>query len=302
VAIDGVLNLDKPKGKTSFEVVAVVRRVSGERRVGHGGTLDPEASGVLPICLGQGTRLVEFLLDARKVYQAEIELGVSTDTYDATGKALRRGDTSGLTREEVEAAAFSFRGSIEQTPPMYSAIKYQGTPLYRWARAGIELPRKTRRVEFYRIEVLDWRLPLLSLDVECGKGAYIRSLAHDLGEKLGCGAHLRNLVRVSSGPFHISDAITIAEVESAFKSTRLPEFIHSIDVAVQHLPAVTVNDEDEWSIVNGRPLMSMGQDCPPGGQCRVYSHDGRFLAILTYDKDEGYWRPRKVFAVGRAKT
>ncbi|MGB2885276.1 MAG: tRNA pseudouridine(55) synthase TruB, partial [Dehalococcoidia bacterium] len=190
MAIDGILNLDKPRGKTSFEVVAVVRRVSGERRVGHGGTLDPEATGVLPIYLGQGTRLVEFLVDARKVYQAEIELGISTDTYDATGRIVGRGDTSALTREDVEAATYSFKGSVEQVPPMYSAVKHQGVPLYRWARAGIELPRKTRKVEFYRIEVLEWRPPLLSLEVECSKGTYIRSLAHDLGAKLGCGAHL----------------------------------------------------------------------------------------------------------------
>jgi tRNA pseudouridine55 synthase len=302
VAIDGILNLDKPKGKTSFEVVAVIRRLSGERRVGHGGTLDPEATGVLPICLGQGTRLVEFLFNSKKVYQAELELGVSTDTYDATGQVVRRGDTSELSREDIDSAASSFKGSIEQTPPMFSAVKHRGTPLYRWARAGFELPRKTRKVEFYRIELLEWRPPLLSLEVECGKGAYIRSLAQDLGEKLGCGAHLRNLVRISSGPFHISDAVNISEVESAFRSTHRPEFIHPIDIAVRHLPAVTVNDDDEGSIINGRPLILTGQDSPPEGNCRAYSHDGRFLAVLTCDKDKEHWRPWKVFAVGRAKT
>jgi tRNA pseudouridine55 synthase len=302
VAIDGILNLDKPKGKTSFEVVAVVRRVSGERRVGHGGTLDPEATGVLPIYLGQGTRLVEFLVDARKVYQAEIELGVSTDTYDATGRTVGRGDTSALTREDVEAATYSFKGSVEQVPPMYSAVKHQGVPLYRWARAGIELPRKTRKVEFYRIEVLKWRPPLLSLEVECGKGTYIRSLAHDLGAKLGCGAHLSNLVRISSGPFHIRDAITISEVESAFKSDRWTELIQSIDIAVYHLPAVTVTNDEECSIVNGRPLMLVKQDSPSEGQCRAYSRDGRFLAILSRDAEGECWRPKKVFTKGLTKA
>jgi len=144
VAIDGILNLDKPRGRTSFEVVAAVRRLSGERRVGHGGTLDPEATGVLPIYLGQGTRLVEFLAEAKKSYRAEIELGISTDTYDAAGKVTGRGDTSALTRGEVEAAAASFIGLVEQVPPMYSAVKHHGVPLYRWARAGVELPRTAR--------------------------------------------------------------------------------------------------------------------------------------------------------------
>jgi len=294
VAIDGILNLDKPKGRTSFEVVALVRRVSGERRVGHGGTLDPEATGVLPICLGQGTRLVEFLFNTRKVYQAEIELGVSTDTYDAAGKIVRTGDTSELNRQDLETATSSFKGQIEQIPPMYSAIKHKGVPLYRWARAGIELPRKTRKVEFYRIDVLEWRPPVLKLEVESGKGAYIRSLAHDLGEKLGCGAHLKDLVRISSGPFHVKDAIKINEVESAFRDNRWHDFIHSIDIAVKHLPAVTVGDEDELSIINGRPLILDVQGCPYEGQCRVYSSNGRFIAVLSRGKEDEYWKPKKV--------
>ena len=302
MAIDGILNLDKPRGATSFEVVAAVRRLSGERKVGHGGTLDPEATGVLPICLGQGTRLVEFLAEAGKAYRAEIELGISTDTYDATGKVTGRSDASALTQGEVEAAAASFSGLVEQTPPMYSAIKHRGVPLYRWARAGIELPRTARKVEFSRIQILEWQPPLLTLEVECSKGAYIRSLAHDLGGKLGCGAHLRNLVRLSSGPFSISDAVTISQIEDAFREGWWAKLLYPIDVAVLHLPAVTVGDDDERAIVNGRPLELAQEDWPSEGLCRAYSHDRRFVAILRYDEVRGCWRPRKVFAKRTGKA
>jgi len=302
VAIDGILNLDKPRGKTSFEAVAAVKRLSGERRVGHGGTLDPEATGVLPICLGQATRLVEFLAEAKKTYRAEIGLGISTDTYDATGKVTGRGDTSVLTRGEVEAATASFSGLVKQIPPMYSAVKHQGVPLYRWARAGVEVPRAAREVEFSRIKILEWQPPSLTLEVECSKGAYIRSLAHDLGGKLGCGAHLRNLVRLSSGPFHISDAVTMAQVEDAFREGWWSELIHPIDVAVLHLPAMTVGDDDERAIINGRPL-GLGQEEEPSGALRrAYSNDGRLVAILRYDEDRRCWQPRKVFAKGSSNA
>ena len=180
--------------KTSFEVVAFVRRLSGERRVGHGGTLDPKATGVLPVGLGRGTRVAEFLAQENKVYRAQVELGTATDSYDVSGKVTWRGDVSAVTRELVEAALDSFRGLIEQTPPMYSALKYQGQPLYRLARAGIEVPRLPRKVNIFRLELLDFELPLLTLEVACSKGTYIRSLAHDLGQALGCGAHLKSLV------------------------------------------------------------------------------------------------------------
>ena len=296
MTIDGMLNLDKPRGKTSFDIVALVRRLSGERRVGHAGTLDPEATGVLPICLGQATRLIEFLAEATKIYRAEIELGVATDTYDATGKVTQRGDTSSLTREQVETAAASFIGSSDQTPPMYSALKHQGIPLYRWARAGVEIPRKSRKVELYRLEVVDFHHPLLTLEVECSKGTYMRSLAHDLGQKLGCGAHLRNLVRLKSGPFHINDAVSISRLEDAFKQGRWSELLYPIDVAVQQLPAVTVDEENEKAVINGRPLVLTSGEEIPKGLCRAYSRDGRFIALLRYDEERSYWKPEKVFA------
>jgi tRNA pseudouridine55 synthase len=295
LTIDGILNLDKPRGKTSFEVVALVRRLSGERRVGHAGTLDPEATGVLPVLLGQGTRLIEFLAEGTKVYKAEIELGIATDTYDATGKVTQRCDVSSLTREQVETAVSSFSGFIDQIPPMYSAIKHKGIPLYRWARAGVELPRKARRVEFSRLEIINWQLPLLTLEVECSKGTYIRSLAHDLGQKLGCGAHLSNLVRLKSGPFHIGDAVSVSKLEDAFQQGYWAELVYPMDVAVLHLPAIIVDEESEKAVINGRPL-ALTQGIEVSEKiCRAYSKDGRFIAILRYDVERGHWKPEKVF-------
>lgn len=295
MTIDGILNLDKPRGKTSFEVVAAIRRLSGERRVGHGGTLDPEATGVLPVCLGQGTRMFEFLVEAGKTYRTEIELGVATDTYDAAGRITRRGDISALTRGDIEAATASFTGLIAQLPPMYSAVKHQGVPLYRLARDGIEVPRRARKVELSRIDILEWRPPLLTLEVECGKGAYIRSLAHDLGEKLGCGAHVGNLIRMRSGPFHINDSVTLSQVEEAFREGRWAELLHPIDIAVIGLPSVTVNNEEAQALSNGRSLVGERDAWPSGERCRAYSGDGRFIAIVRYDGEQDCWRPLKVF-------
>ena len=302
MTIDGILNLDKPRGKTSFQVVAVVRRLSGERRVGHGGTLDPEATGVLPVCLGQGTRVVEFLAEARKIYHTELELGVSTDTYDAAGEVTGRSDPSELSKDDIEAAVDSFKGLIEQLPPIYSAVKYKGVPLYRWARSGIDVPRKARKVEYYRIDILDWKLPLLTLEVECSKGAYIRSLAHDLGEELGCGAYVRNLIRTRSGPFNISDSVAVSQLEEAFQKCCWQELMYPIDIAVSDLPLVTFGDEDVQAIMDGRSPAWERDDWPSGERCRAYSSDGRFIAVLRRDEEQGCWRPMKVFARRNGRT
>ena len=171
--MDGILNIDKPWGKTSFSIVAMVKRLSGERRVGHAGTLDPAATGVLPVCLGQGTRIIEFLVDMTKAYRAEIELGVATDTYDTSGQITRRGDLSGISQRQLESALSPFRGLIQQTPPMYSAIKYQGKRLYQLARAGIEVERQSRPTKIHHLELIDWQPPVATLEIVCDKGTYI---------------------------------------------------------------------------------------------------------------------------------
>jgi tRNA pseudouridine55 synthase len=297
VSIDGILNILKPPDKTSFQVVSLVRRLSGERRVGHAGTLDPEATGVLVLCLGQGTRIIEFLAKATKTYWAEIELGITTDTYDASGKITQRGDPSLVTEEEVKRVLDSFHGAIEQTPPMYSATRYKGKRLYQLARAGIEVARKPKRVEFFRLELLDWHLPIITIEVECSAGTYIRSLAQDIGQIIGCGAHLRRLVRLKSEPFHIADAIPLPSIEEAFHQDYWQRFLYPIDEVILGWRAAILSEESEGIVKNGHSI-PLGLDkslAYPEERCRAYSADGRFLAVLRLQKEKSLWHPDKFF-------
>ena len=295
MSVDGILNIDKPVGNISLEIVNLVRRLSRQRRVGHAGTLDPGATGVLPICLGQATRIIPFLVDAPKTYQAEVELGISTDTYDAEGKVTSRVDPSFLTREQVEAVLPSFLGSILQTPPMYSAVKHQGRRLYDLARAGIEVERKRRRVHIFRLELLEWQPPRFTIEVECGKGTYIRSLVHDLGESLGCGSYLRDLVRLRSGLFDISDSLTIPQLEHSFRHGYWRDLLYPMDAVLEHWAVAIVSREKEHQIRNGRSLALDEQRNTDKALCRAYSVEGCFLAVLRFSPERGLWQPEKVF-------
>jgi len=267
--------------------------------VGHAGTLDPAAIGVLPICLGQATRVVEYLMDGTKVYRAEIELGVATDTYDATGQITHQEDPSAVTAEQVEAALNSFRGVIQQTPPAYSAVKYQGKPLYRWTRAGITVERRSRPARVYRLKLIDFELPVVTVEVECGKGTYIRSLAHDLGQVLGCGAHLQSLVRMRYGPFDIRDAVSVPELEEAFRHGFWQRLIYPADTVLSHWRAVVVSDDTVQLIRNGRPVVLEQDNSPVPSSvencCRVYAPDGSFIGVLRFNPETGQWQPEKVF-------
>jgi len=296
--MDGILNINKPEGLTSFGVVAAVKRLTGEKRVGHAGTLDPAATGVLPVCLGQGTRVSEYLMDSTKAYRAEIELGSATDTYDASGKVTLEGDASDIDRARLESALSSFRGVIQQMPPIYSAVKHKGKPLYKLARAGVDIKRKSRPVTVHHLELVDWQPPVVTVEVVCGKGTYIRSLADDLGRILGCGAHLKNLVRLRCGLFDIKDAVSMSELERAFSNGYWHQFIYPIDSVLKQWAAVVVDDDARQDILNGRPLEM--QDCldmkgSPETRCRVYALDGRFLAVLRFDTEKQHWQPEKVF-------
>jgi len=300
MSVDGILNLNKPAGSTSFQMVNVLQRLSGQRRVGHGGTLDPAATGVLPICLGQATRLVEFLMDSRKTYRAEVQLGISTDTYDATGRIIHRGEASYITQERVESILPSFRGSFKQIPPMYSAVRQGGKRLYELARAGLEVERKARWAQVFHLELVDWRSPIFTLEVECGRGTYIRSLAHDLGQALGCGSHLRNLVRLRSGLFDIEDAVTLPQLKESFRYGYWQNLLYPIDLVLSHWKAVIVGQERERRIRNGRALTLGGEARPSsdGERCRAYSLDGRILALLRFEPERDVWQPDKVFSKG----
>ena len=291
--MNGILNVNKPQGKTSYDIVALVKRLSGEKRVGHAGTLDPLASGVLPVCLGQGTRVIEFLAESTKVYRAQIELGVVTDTYDAEGKVLERKDPSRVNREQVESALNSFKGKILQVPPMFSALKHQGTPLYKLARNGTEVERDSRPVEIHRLELLDWQPPVLTVEVECGKGTYIRSLAHDLGQVLGCGASLKSLVRTRYGPFVIAESISLWELEESFQFGYFKKLVHPLDMVLTNYPAVVVDDATGNAIKNGNTIVL--ENVSNENLCRAYNQDNHLLAVLRYEPEKGGWHPEKVF-------
>jgi tRNA pseudouridine55 synthase len=296
VSVDGILNVLKPAGKTSFAVVSLVRRWSGERRVGHAGTLDPDATGVLVVCLGQAARVVEYLAGAGKTYQAEIELGVTTDTYDAAGKVVGRSDPSSVTEAQVRRVLESFRGTIAQVPPMHSAIHHKGKRLYELARQGIEVDREPRQVEISRLDLLAWQLPVVTIEVDCSGGTYIRSLAQDIGSALGCGAHLKRLVRLKSGPFHLYDAVPLTVLEEAFRGDDWQSYVHPMDEVLLDWPAAILDRESEALVTRGVDveLHFAGDTGPTGSHCRAYSADGHFLAVIT-KTDTGLWHPEKVF-------
>ena len=299
MGVDGILNIDKPAGSTSLKIVNLVRQLTGQRRVGHAGTLDPGATGVLPVCLGQATRIIPFLVDAAKIYRAEVELGIATTTYDAEGEVTGRIDPSFVTREQAEGVLSSFLGSILQTPPMYSAVKHQGRRLYEFARAGIEVERNKRRAHIFRLQLLRWQPPFFTIEIECGKGTYIRSLAHDTGQALGCGACLRNLVRLRSGMFDISDSLTTHQLEDAFHHGYWQNLLYPMDVVLEHWIAAIVSQEHEQDIRWGRPLALEGEEGEDKGRCRAYSLDGRLLAVLRFNAERGLWQPEKVFSGGK---
>lgn len=297
--VSGFLNLYKPSGPTSMDMVRRLKRATGQkRRVGHGGTLDPLAEGVLPICLGQATRLMEYLVDGERRYRMEVQLGVTTSTYDAEGEVVNRGDLSGLDRALVERTLESFKGKIDQTPPMFSAIKRNGERLYKLARSGIEVERQPRKVEISRIEILDFLLPILVLEVDSGRGAYMRSLGHDLGQALGCGGFLKGLVRLRSGPFGVEDAVPLDKLTEAEDHDSWKGYLLPVDYPLLQLKGVTVAEAAERYIRSGQSVSlprHVGIHAGYMERYRAYTHDGRFLAVVSFDKGGNQWRPDKVF-------
>jgi len=293
-ALHGLLNVHKPTGFTSMQVVERVRRWSGQRRVGHAGTLDPLASGVLPIGLGQGTRMLEFFDEVTKEYRATIELGTETATFDAEGPVVAQRDAAHVTLVQVEQALGQFRGVIHQRPPMYSALKVQGVPLYRLARRGIEVERPEREVVVHKLDLTDWSFPRFDLLVEVGRGLYLRALAHDLGQALGCGAYLQKLVRVRSGPFRIEESLPLETLETKLREEQGQEIICAMDEVVLSWPALLLNSAQMRALRKGQPLY-LALDTPQGTRCRAYGLEGELLALLRYESGQG-WRPFKSFA------
>jgi len=306
--ISGILNIYKEIGMTSHDVVARVRRITGEKRVGHAGTLDPAAEGVLPLCLGQATRVVEYLSEARKTYCADIILGITTDTYDREGVVTAIQEVPQLSLAEIEAVVARFRGPLEQIPPIYSAIKVAGQPLYKAARAGkgSEIELKPRPVEIFDLRINLWEQPWLKLWIECSKGTYIRSLAYDIGQAVGCGAFMQHLVRVQTGPFHLKDAITLGKLEELVgQPGGLESVLEHPDRILSDWPALIVDESTAERIRQGRNLSVEAEMLPTNWRVnpevekagfpfrRVYTLGGDLLALLERADQE--WHPAKVF-------
>jgi tRNA pseudouridine55 synthase len=301
--MDGVLNLLKPPGMTSHDVVDVVRRAAGIRRVGHTGTLDPGAAGVLVCCLGRATRLSEFLMEADKEYRVELRLGTRTSTGDAYGEVLPDHDPPGLrrpvTRSSLDAVVKRFTGEILQVPPMVSAIHHEGARLYQLARRGEVVDLQPRPVTIHRLEILrfDRERASAMVEVVCGKGTYIRKLCADIGDALGVGGYAHFMVRTRAGRFEIRDAMTLEELTAAAAAGRLPDAAISMDAAVAHLPAVDLPERSVVDVMNGHPVplwrlgaMRIAED----GPVRLRSPRGALIALARVDR--GALRPFKVLA------
>jgi tRNA pseudouridine55 synthase len=296
MSMNGILNVNKPAGITSFGVVARLKRLLGEKRAGHIGTLDPMATGVLPVCLGRATRIVRYLIDSNKTYLAGIRLGITTDTYDREGTVVDEKDTDAITVEQVKAVLASFQGTIEQVPPQYSAVKYRGKRSCDLARAGIYVELKPRQVRIYRIELLEAHMPVIKVLIECSKGTYIRTLAHDAGRMLGCGAHLIDLTRTGCGTFRIEDALPLDDIEHIYRQGKLDTYLYPVESPLADWQMVVVNEDDEYAVRNGRPI-ALDIDCHfTVPYCRVYNADGVFIAVLRYKRNENVWHPERVFA------
>ena len=297
--VHGVVVVNKERDFTSFDVVAVCRRIFGQRAVGHTGTLDPMAEGVLPVCLGRATRLSEFLLSAEKSYLCEMELGITTDTDDSSGKELGKADTSflnSITEDEVKSVLMSFTGDHLQVPPRYAAIKINGRKLYEYAREGIEIDVPARPVSIYSITIREIRLPKVIFHVHCSKGTYIRSLCRDVGTKLGTGAVMTGLIREETAGFYVNDAHTLKELERLKEEERLDEVILPMDSLLSVYPVLDITADGEKRLRNGNPLYKedvTGMELMPGEIYRIYL-SGQLAALYSWDENKNLLRNQKM--------
>lgn len=295
--VNGILNVMKPPGMTSFDVVASLRRILKTKKIGHTGTLDPGAVGVLPVCVGSATKAIEFLTEKDKLYRAELKLGITTDTQDITGQVTDTRKVN-VTREQVLDAIMSFVGTYSQVPPMYSAVKINGQKLYELARSGKTIEREPRVVNIYYINVIDISEEDGSVlfDVACSKGTYIRTLCADIGEKLGCGGCMSFLIRLKSGPFDLESSLTLDEIEELYSADRLKEKMFHVDRVFADLDEVVLKEAEIRKIINGAAVR-MFKGMKPGVQLRIYDQDHRFVALGITEKyeDSILLRSRKLF-------
>lgn len=302
---NGLINIYKEPGFTSFDVVAVLRGILKQKKIGHTGTLDPQASGVLLVCLGAGTKLCDMLEDRTKEYRCKMLLGVQTDTEDTTGKVTKELPVE-VSKGQVTDAVMSFLGDIDQIPPMYSALKKNGKKLYELAREGIEIEREARRITIHSLNIEEIDFPYVTFTVSCSKGTYIRSLCRDIGDKLGCGACMKNLVRIRVSDFTIDKALKLSEVEEYMKSGNIEDKILPLESVFAACDTLTVLPEGKKYIDNGnklKPEFVKVTQCEktPGdsmvsNECyRVYNTEGKFVAVYTYNAENEEYVPYKMF-------
>ncbi|HCL4437162.1 tRNA pseudouridine(55) synthase TruB [Clostridium botulinum] len=274
--MDGVINVLKPKGITSFDVVRDIRKIAKIKKVGHTGTLDPLASGVLPVCIGKATKIVDYIMEGTKNYRVEMKLGTTTDTYDREGTVLGEKEVS-VSPEEVEKAIEKYKGDIEQVPPMYSALKINGQKLYDLARKGIEVEREARKIHIYDICILSIDLPYVIFDVKCSKGTYIRSLCFDIGKDLDCGAVMWNLQRLEASPFNIKEAIKLEDLNEE----NIKQYITPIDEALKDYEKLSLNKKFEKLVLNGVILKDRRvlDNIEENKLYRTYIEDDNFIGL-----------------------
>lgn len=297
--IDGIINVYKEKGFTSHDVVAKLRGILKQKKIGHTGTLDPDAVGVLPVCLGKGTKLCDMLTDHNKTYEVVMRLGVTTDTEDMTGTVLTQKEVL-CNEQDVEKGIFHFLGTIEQIPPMYSALKVNGKKLYELAREGKVIERKPRTVTIHSIKLLEMNLPLVKMEVACSKGTYIRSLCRDIGEKLSCGGCMEELKRTKVGQFEIAQSLTLSQIETLVKENQLEKYIVGIEEVFEIYQAVHTKKKSDKLVQNGNPfekkdICEEEQQVIEESPLRVYDSNGTFIGIFQYKKEKNRFYPQKMF-------
>ncbi|MGH4052787.1 MAG: tRNA pseudouridine(55) synthase TruB [Clostridium sp.] len=280
--MNGIINVFKPTGITSFDVVRTIRKISNVKKVGHAGTLDPEASGVLPVCIGKATKAIDYIMGDFKIYEVELKLGVTTDTYDREGKILSESEVPS-SDEEITRAINSFIGEIKQIPPMYSALKVNGKKLYELARAGIEIERQARPITIYEIDITSLESPYIKFTVKCSKGTYIRSLCYDIGELLKCGGMMWNLQRTATGQFHIEDAINIDEINKE----NINKHIMPIEKIFQNNTKITIDDRFIKFLLNGVVVKdkALAKRFEEDTMYSIYNNENDFIGIADKSND-----------------
>lgn len=310
--MDGIINVLKPAGMTSFDVIGFLRKISNQKKIGHTGTLDPSAVGVLPICIGNATKAIEFMIDKDKVYRTELTLGVATDTQDSSGRVIFS-NTAQTDVDKISKVVMSFVGEIEQLPPMYSAIKIGGKKLYELARQGETIERETRKINIFDINIIriwddktlfvnedqskEFSTKKVLFDVHCSKGTYIRTLCHDIGEKLGCGGHMSFLVRTRAGKYSLDSALTIEEIKELANKNKLSSSLLPVETVFEEYSSIIIEDNAAYKYNNGQAVQVITEKDGKDALKRVYDKKGNFLGIgeLFANQDNMFLKSKKFF-------